>query len=70
MLLSTISKHFLNTFRDRNSTISLDSLFQHLTTLLERIFFLISNLNLPWHNLRPFPLVLSLVVWKKRMTLA
>jgi len=30
-----------------------------LTTLLERKFFLISNLNLPWCNLRPFPLVLS-----------
>ena len=29
---------------------------------------LISNLNLPWRNLRPFPLVLSLVTWKKRPT--
>jgi len=28
--------------------------------------FLISNLNLPWRNLRPFPLTLSLVTWEKR----
>jgi len=31
-------------------------------------FSLISNLNLPWHNLRPFPLVLSLVTREKRPT--
>jgi len=29
-------------------------------------FFLLSNLNLPWHNLRLFPLILSLVNWEKR----
>ena len=47
--------------RDSDSATSLGSLFQCLTTLLENNFFLISNLNLPWHNLRPFPLVLSLL---------
>lgn len=31
-------------------------------------FFPISNLNFPWHDLRPFPLVLSLVRWEKRPT--
>ncbi|KAK4829020.1 hypothetical protein QYF61_001795 [Mycteria americana] len=44
------------------------SLFQCLTTLLVNKLFLISNLNLPWRNLRPFPLILSLVTWKKRPT--
>ncbi|KAK4824091.1 hypothetical protein QYF61_010602 [Mycteria americana] len=53
---------------DGDSTTSLGSLFQCLTTLSVKKFFLISNLNLPWHNLRPFPLVLSLVTWEKRPT--
>ena len=43
-------KHFFNTSRDGNSTMSLGSLFQCLTTLLEKKFFLTSNLNLPWRN--------------------
>ncbi|KAK4829606.1 hypothetical protein QYF61_005706, partial [Mycteria americana] len=47
---------------DGDSTTSLGSLFQCLITLSGKKFFLISNLNLPWRNLRPFPLVLSLVV--------
>jgi len=50
----------LNTSRDRP--------FQLLTTLLENKFFLISNLNLSWHNFRAFPLVLLLVIWEKRPT--
>ena len=58
MSLSTTSTHRLNTSRDGDSTTSLGSLFQCLTTLLVK-FFLLSNLNLPWCNLRPFPLVLS-----------
>ena len=33
-----------------------------LTTLSAKKFFLISNLNLPWCNLRAFPLILSLVI--------
>jgi len=36
------------------------------TTLLENKFFQISNLNLSWHNLRPLPLILSLITWEKR----
>ncbi|XP_072708486.1 COP9 signalosome complex subunit 5 isoform X2 [Ciconia boyciana] len=51
-----------------DSTTFLGSLFQCLTTLPVKKFFLISNLNLPWHNLRPFPLVLWLVTWEKRLT--
>ncbi|KAK4827080.1 hypothetical protein QYF61_014182 [Mycteria americana] len=53
---------------DGDSTTSLGSLFQWLATLSVKNFFLISNLNLPWHNLRPFPFVLSLVTWEKRPT--
>lgn len=30
--------------------------------------FPISGLNLPWHNLRLFPLDLSFVIWEKRLT--
>ena len=48
-----------------DSTTSLDGLFQHTTTLSEKNFFLISNLNLSWCNLRPLLLVLSVVTWKR-----
>ncbi|KAK4823949.1 hypothetical protein QYF61_008335 [Mycteria americana] len=61
MSLSTSSKRPLNTSRDGDSTTSLGSLFQCLITLSVKKNFLISSLNLPWRNLRPFPLVLSLV---------
>jgi len=47
---------------------SLGSLFQCLITLLVNKFFLLSSLKLPWRNLKPFPLVLSLVTWEKRLT--
>ena len=57
----------LNTSRDGDSTTSLGSLFQGLITLSVKNFFLISNLNLLWCNFRPFPLVLSLVTWEKRL---
>ncbi|KAK4824589.1 hypothetical protein QYF61_016834 [Mycteria americana] len=60
--LSTTSTCLLNTPRDGDSTTSLGSLVQCLTTLLVNKLFLISNLNLPWCNLRPFPLALLLVV--------
>ena len=63
MSLSTTSKRFLNTSRDGDSTTSLESLFQCLTTLSVKKFFLIFNLKLPWRNLRPFPLILS--QWKE-----
>jgi len=46
--------------RDGDSITSLGSLFQGLTTSVKKLF-LISNLNLPWHKLRPLPLILSLV---------
>ncbi|KAK4810582.1 hypothetical protein QYF61_007319 [Mycteria americana] len=68
MSLSTSSKRPLNTSRDGDSTASPGSLFQCLTTLSVNKFFLMSNLNLPWCNLRPLPLVLSLVTWEKRPT--
>ncbi|KAK4826124.1 LOW QUALITY PROTEIN: hypothetical protein QYF61_005276 [Mycteria americana] len=68
MSLSTSSKRPLNTSRDGDSTTSLGSLFQCLITLSVKKNFLISSLNLPWRNLRPFPLVLSLVTWEKRPT--
>ena len=45
---------------------SLGSLFQCLTTPSVKEFSLISNRNLSWCNLRPLPLVLSLVSWEKR----
>ena len=43
------------------SNTSLGSLFQCITTLSEKKIFLISNLNLPWCNLRPSPLILLLL---------
>jgi len=43
----------------------LDSLCQYLTTLSEKKFFLLSSLNLPWHNLRPSPLILSPLLGKR-----
>ena len=60
MALSTTSKHFLNTSRD--STTPLGSPFhcQQLTTPSKKLFFLPLNQILPWRNLRPFPLTLSL----------
>ncbi len=39
-------KHFLSTSRNGDSTTSLGSPFQHLTTLSEKKFFLISDLKL------------------------
>ena len=60
MSLSTTFKHFLNTSKDSDSTISPGSPLQCLMSLSENGFFLISNLNLSWYNLRPFRLVLSL----------
>ena len=51
MSWSVISTHFFNISRDGDSTTSLDSLFQCLTTLSVKKFFLISNLNLPWRTI-------------------
>lgn len=63
MPLNTTSIRFLN----GDSTISLGSLIQGLTTLLEK-FFLIPNLNLLWFSLRPFNLILLQVAWENRPT--
>lgn len=52
------SAGFLSARRDGDCTASL---CQCLAALSVRRLFLISSLNLPWHNWRPCPLVLSLV---------
>ena len=67
MSLGITSAWFLNASRGSDSTTPLGSLFQSLTTVSEK-FFLLSLLNLPWHSLSPFPLVLSLLSWEKRLT--
>ena len=59
MSLSASSTHFLNTSMDSDSTTSLGS--QCLTALSEKKFFLISNLNPFWCNLKPLPLALLLL---------
>ncbi|KAK4828029.1 LOW QUALITY PROTEIN: hypothetical protein QYF61_022806 [Mycteria americana] len=53
---------------DGDSTTSLGSLLQGLTTLSVKTFFLISSVNLPWCNLRLFSLVPLLVTREKRPT--
>lgn len=63
-MLQELHVHVLNTFR--NSESLLGSLFQCLRILLVYNFFLISNINLSWNNLRLFTLVLSYVTWEKR----
>ena len=50
----------LNASRDGAFTASLGNLFQCVATLWVKIFFLISNLNVPCLSLKPFLLVLSL----------
>ena len=65
MILSATSPQFLNTSRDGDSPTSLGSLCHCLTALLEDKCVLIPNLNLPWHNLKLSPLVLSLCQWRR-----
>ena len=65
MFLSTTPTHSLSISWDGD--ISLGIPFQCLNALSEK-FFLISNLRLSWHYLRPFPFVLLLVTWEKRLT--
>jgi len=55
----------LNTSRERASTASLGNLFQCLTTLTVKNFFLISSLKLHAFSLKPLALVLSLHVLVK-----
>jgi len=59
MSLNTTSKRSLNTTRLCDSTTSLGSPLQCLTTLSEKQYFLTSSLYLPWRSLKPFPLVLN-----------
>jgi len=76
MSLNTTSKCSLNTTGVSDSTTSLGSPFQCLTTLSEKEYFLTSSLNLPWRSLKPFPtfiascpfiqsLPLGLIWWPK-----
>ena len=58
MFLNITSTCFLNTSRDGDSSTSLGSPFQCLTTLSKKDFFLISNLNFPWWNLSLFSVAL------------
>lgn len=52
---------FLSISRDDDFTTSLGSLFKSLIILPVKKFFLISNLNLRWHKLRLFALILWVV---------
>ena len=61
MSLSATSTWFLNTSRDGDSTTLLGSLFKCVTILSKNKFSQISNLNFPWHNWNPLPLILSIV---------
>ena len=65
MSLSATFTHLLHTTRDGDSTPSLDSLFQHKTHSMNKLFP-IPNLKHPWYSLRPFPLILLLVTWENQ----
>ena len=67
MSLTTTSKHFLNASKGNDSTTFLGSLSQCLTALLEKQYFLMSNLNLLWYSSRLFLPDLLLVIWDKRL---
>ena len=67
MSLSATSQWFLNTSRDSDSTTSLGSLSQCITTLPEKKLFLTSNLNVLRRSLRPLSHALSPVA--PRLTL-
>lgn len=51
-----------------DSTTSLRSLSQYLEILLVKKCIIIFNLNLPWYNWRPFPLILLFFIWENRLT--
>ena len=50
---------------DSDSATSLGRQYQHLTTLFEKKIFILSNLNIPEHSLRPYylPLLLSIIFY-------
>ena len=58
-LLKALSSLILNVSKDRASTTSLGNLFQCLTTLIVKNFFITFNLNLPSFSWKSFSLVLS-----------
>lgn len=66
MSWSVTSTHPLAISRDDESTTALASLYQCLTTLLEKRFPLISNLSLLWCKLGLFPFVLYMQTWKEK----
>ena len=56
--LNHVPQHNIQTLfehlhRVGDSTASLGSPYQCLTTLSEKQYFLMSSLNLPWHSLKP-----------------
>lgn len=57
---------FLEQFQ-RPYTSAMRNLFHCLAILSVKYIFLITNLNLLWHNLRLFLFVLSLETWQKRL---
>lgn len=61
--------YLYNTSSEGDSITSVGSLFQRQATFLLQKVFPISNLNVSWHNLKSFPLALSLVICEKRPTL-
>lgn len=65
MALSATCTHLFHTSKDRDSSSSLGRPFQCLITLCIIKHFLITNLNLPWHSLRPFTHILSTCHWEK-----
>ena len=65
-LLKAPSSLALNTSREGASTTSLGNLFQFLTTLTVKNFFLISNINLPSFSSKLLPPILSLHSLVKR----
>lgn len=68
MSLNATSTQLLNPSRNGDSYTALGNLCQGWTTLFMEKNSTISNLNLPWHTLMLFPLVLSLVTWQKTLT--
>lgn len=57
------STHLLNISTAGDFTTSLSRWFQCLTTFSVKKSFLIFNLNLLLHNLRRFPVIISLATW-------
>ena len=58
-LLKALSNVILIDSRAGAPTASLGNMFQCCTTLIVKLFFLLSNLHLPIFTLEPLPLVLS-----------